>query len=130
MPRFYYQDQATYPADAAACFQAAQRALVELGAKPYAEGGRLTGKLGTQLGMRIVGGAFCPARWLPTEVVVDVVDGSPSRQIVIYVADRLGFGLMLGMEQKYRRHCQQTATGIKDRISMLLASAPVGAARQ
>jgi hypothetical protein len=126
MPRFYYQDQAVYPADTATCVEAARRALTEMGAKPYVAGQRLTGKLGTQLGMRIVGGAFCPAKWLPIEIVVDVVDGGASRQVVVNVADRLGVGVMLGMEQKYRGHCQQTATWIRDRVTAVLASASAG----
>jgi hypothetical protein len=129
MPRFYYQDQASYPADVAACLEAARRALIEMKAKPYVVGQRLTARPGTQLGMRLVGGAFCPARWLPTEVVVDVVDDGASRQVVVNVADRLGVGMMLGMEQKYRRHCQQTATWIRDRMTAILASAPAGVAQ-
>jgi hypothetical protein len=129
MPRFYYQDQAVYPADAAACVEAARQALVDMKAKPYVVGQRLTARAGTQLGMRIVGGAFCPTRWLPIEIVVDVVDGGVSRQVVVNVADRLGVGMMLGMEQKYRRHCQATATWIRDRVTAILASAPAGAAQ-
>ncbi len=129
MPRFYYQDQASYPADSAACVEAARRVLADMGAKPVVAGQRVTGKAGTQLGMRLVGGAFCPARWLPIEMVVDVVDGGASRQVVVNVADRLGVGMMLGMEQKYRRHCQESATVIRDRVTAILASAPAGAAQ-
>ena len=121
MPQFYYQETALVPAAAGDCVEAARRTLAEMGAKPMVAGYRITGKLGSQLKMRIAGGAFCPLRWLPIEVTVDVLEVGGQRQVIAYVADRLGVGIMLGMEKKYRAHCQQTATYVRDAVFRRLA---------
>ena len=110
MPKFYYQE-------------AARRTLADMGAKPVMAGYRITGKLGSQLKMRIVGGAFCPTRWLPIEVVVDVSEARGQRQVVASVAEKLGVGFMIGMEKKYRAHCQQTATFVRDSFARRLSVA-------
>jgi hypothetical protein len=122
VPRFYYQEQVLLPAAAGECVEAARRTLAEMGSKPEVTGARICGKLGSQVKMRVVGGAFCPARWMPIEIIVDVVDGGVQRQVVVNVADRLGFGAMLGMEKKYRGHCQQTAVYVRDMIVWRLAA--------
>ena len=121
MPNFYYQETALVPAAAGDCLEAARRTLAEMGAKPVVAGYRITGKLGSQLKMRIVGGAFCPNRWLPIEVVVDVVEAGGQRQVVASVAEKHGVGILLGMEKKYRAHCQQTATYVRDSVAHRLA---------
>ncbi|MGD0121383.1 MAG: hypothetical protein ABSC46_02345 [Candidatus Limnocylindrales bacterium] len=121
MPQFYYQEAALLPAAAGDCVEAARRTLAEMGAKPVVAGYRTTGRLGSQLKMRIVGGVFCPNRWLPIEVVVDVMEAGGQRQVVASVAEKLGVGFMIGMEKKYRAHCQQTATYVRDSIAHRLA---------
>jgi hypothetical protein len=121
MPQFYYQEAALLPAAADDCMEAARRTLAEMGAKPVVAGYRITGRLGSQLKMRIVGGAFCPNRWLPIEVVVDVLEVGGQRQVVASVAEKLGVGIMLGMEKKYRAHCQETATYVRDTIAHRLS---------
>jgi hypothetical protein len=122
VPKFYFQEQALVPATAADCLGAAGRTLTEMGAKPFTQGGRVSGKLGSQFKMRFVGGAFCPLKWLPIDVVVDVVDGGQQRQVVVSVAERMGVGIMLGMETKYKTHCQQTAVYVRDTIAQRLAA--------
>ncbi len=122
MPQFYYQEQAILPAAGGDCVEAARRTLAEMGAKPVVTGARISGKLGSQLKMRTVGGAFCPLKWLPIDVVVDVLEAGGQRQVVVSVAERLGFGIMLGMETKYRTHCQQTTTYVRDTIAQRLAA--------
>jgi hypothetical protein len=121
MPQFYYQEAALLPAAAGDCVEAARGTLAEMGAKPVVAGYRITGRLGSQLKMRIVGGAFCPNRWLPIEVVVDVLEVGGQRQVVASVAEKLGVGIMLGMEKKYRAHCQETATYVRDTIAHRLS---------
>ena len=121
MPQFYYQEAALVPAGASDCVAAAQRTLAEMGAKPVVVSNRITGHLGSQLKMRLVGGAFCPNRWLPIEVVVDVQEAGGQRQLVASVAEKLGVGFMIGMEKKYRAHCQQTATYVRDSIAYRLS---------
>jgi hypothetical protein len=121
MPQFYYQEAALLPAAAGDCVEAARRTLVDMGAKPVVAGYRITGHLGSQLKMRIVGGAFCPNRWLPIEVIVDVLEVGGQRQVVASVAEMHGVGFMIGMEKKYRAHTQQTATYVRDTIAQRLA---------
>jgi hypothetical protein len=121
MPKFYYQQAALVPAAAGDCVEAVRRTLADMGAEPVVAGYRITGKLGSQLKMRIVGGAFCPNRWLPIEIVVDVLDAGGQRQVVASVAEKLGVGFMIGMEKKYRAHCQETATFVRDSIAHRLS---------
>ena len=123
MPKFYFQEQAVLAAAPGDCVEAARQTLAAMGGKPVVTGGRITGKLGSQLKMRIVGGAFCPQRWLPIEIVIDVVDMSTQRQVVVSVAEKLGVGIMLGMETKYKTHCYQTAVYVRDTIGRRLTPA-------
>jgi hypothetical protein len=120
--RFFYQTQALLPYGGVDCVEAARRTLGEMGATPEVAGPRVRGLLGSQLKMRIVGGAFCPEKWLPIEVIVDVLDAGANRQVVVSVADRLGFGTMLLMESRYRAHCQQTASYVGATIARRLAT--------
>jgi len=122
VPQFYYQEQAILPAGGADCVEAARRTLAEMGGKPVVTGARISGHFGSQVKMRIVGGAFCPLKWLPIEVVVDVLDAGGQRQVVVSTAEKHGFGIMLGMETKYRTHCSQTATHVRDTIARRLAA--------
>ena len=121
MPRFYFQEQALLAAAPGDCVEAARRTLAEMGGKPVITGGRVTALLGSQLKMRLAGGAFCPARWLPIDVVVEVLDIGGQRQVVVSVAERLGLGAMIGMERKYRTHCHRTAVHVRDTIGQRLA---------
>jgi hypothetical protein len=123
VPKFFYQEQALLPATGGDCVEAAHRTLAEMGAQPVVAGPRIYGKLGSQLKMRIVGGMLCPMQWLPIEVVVDVLEAGGQRQVVVNVAEKLGVGIMLGMETKYRRHCKQTATYVRDTIAGRLTPA-------
>jgi len=117
MPQFYYQESALLPAAAGDCVEAARLTLAEMGAKPVVAGYRITGSLGSQLKMRIVGGALSPNRWLPIEVSVDMLEAGGQRQVVVNVAEKHGVGIMLGMEGKYRAYCQQSATRVRDTIA-------------
>ena len=117
MPRFYYQERVGVFGPQAATLEAAVRTLTEMGGKPTVAGSRITCKLGWWLRTRVVGGAFVPTKWLPVEAVVDVVD---HREVVVSVAERVGFGLILGMEGRLREHCQQTARYLRDAIAYRL----------
>jgi hypothetical protein len=86
VPRFCFQEQAILPASAGDCVEAARRTLAEMGAQPVLTGARVSGKLGSQLKMRFVGGAFCPLKWLPIDVV----------RTAIYVRDAIGQRLAAG----------------------------------
>jgi len=122
MPRFYYQEGAGVHAPQAASVEAAVRTLTEMGGRPTVAGSRVTCKLGWWLRTRIVGGAFVPTKWLPIEAIVDVVDRGDHREIVVSVAERIGFGLLVGMEGRLRERCQQTARYLRDAIAYRLAT--------
>ena len=123
MPRFYFQESTFSPASAADCVNAAWRALASKGGKPVVQGSRVTGKLGSQLKMRIIGGAFAPLSWLPTDIVIDVVEAGGQRQIVVNVAERIGFGIALGMETRMKTHCYNMAVALRDSIALQLMGA-------
>ena len=53
---------------------------------------------------------------------MDVLEAGGQRQVVVNVADRLGVGLMVGMETKYGDHCQKTAVQVRDTIAQRLAA--------
>jgi hypothetical protein len=88
-----------------------------MGGKPTVEGGRVTCKLGWWLGTRLVGG-LVPAKWLPVEVIVCVIDQGDYREVVVQVAERFGVGLgrIVGLEGRLRGHCQQTARSVRDAV--------------
>ncbi|MGA3029899.1 MAG: hypothetical protein ABSE58_04055 [Candidatus Limnocylindrales bacterium] len=121
MPRFYFQETAALPFGPADCVEAARRTLTEMGSTPTISGYELNAKLGSQLKMRIVGGAWCPVKWLPIEIAVRVLDYGHGRQVVVNVAERMGFGIMFWMEDRYRSHCQNTAVFVRNTIAGRLA---------
>jgi hypothetical protein len=120
VPRFSYQETMVVPAQAGSCLEAASRALTGMGGKPTVAGLSVVCDFGSQVKMRLVGGAFCPVKWLPIEVNVYVTDDGTHRQVVVNVADRLGLGTMFTMEQKYREHCRQTAACVRDAMAASL----------
>jgi hypothetical protein len=90
---------------------------MSMGGKPEVVGQRISCKLGSQAKMRFVGGAFCPVKWLPIEVTVEVMDRGVDRQVIVSVSDRLGIGLKIGFEKRYRDHVQQTASYVRQAIA-------------
>lgn len=120
MPRFYFQESTVTAAGPVECVNAACRALASMGGKPEVQGYRIQGKLGSQLKMRVIGGAFAPLSWLPTDVVVDVTEANGQRQVFVSVAERIGFGIALGMEGRMKTHCYQTAVALRDSIARAL----------
>ena len=123
MPRFYFQESTVTAAAPAQCVSAAAGAISSMGGKPEIQGYRILGKLGSQVKMRIVGGAFAPLSWLPTDVVIDVTEANGQRQVIVSVAERIGFGVALGMEGRMKKHCSETAVALRDSIARQLAGA-------
>ena len=121
MSRFSYREGAVLPASAADCVEAARRTLIEMGSKPTVQGQRVYGELGFWLKVRFVGAFWCPEKWLPIEATVDVLETGWGRQVVVDVAERFGFGSVIGMDTKYRNHCWSTAAYIRDTIALRLA---------
>ena len=123
MPRFYFQESTVTTAAAAQCVNAASGAISSMGGKPEVQGYRILGKLGSQLKMRIIGGAFAPMSWLPTDIVIDVTEANGQRQVIVSVAERIGFGVALGMEGRMKTHCHNTAVALRDSIARQLGGA-------
>jgi hypothetical protein len=92
-----------------------------MGSNPKVVGTHVRGELGFWLRVRLAGAFFCPEKWLPIEVNVDVIDTGAGHQVVVDVAERFGVGSMIGMESKYRNHCSRTAAAIRDTIALRLA---------
>ena len=123
MPRFYYQESAITSASPQQCIEAASRALGARGGKPVVMGARVTGKLGSRLKSRVIGGAFVPLDWLPTDIVIDVIECPGGRQVTVSVAERVGFGITLGMETRMKQQCYNTAVGLRNAIAQQLPAA-------
>jgi hypothetical protein len=116
MPQFYSEERAEVYAPQAAALGIVVRTLTRMGGKPTVQGGRVTCKLGRWLTTRLVGGV--PAKWLPVEANVYVIDQGDYREIVVQVAERFGVGIgrMMGREGELRWQCQQTARSIRDTV--------------
>lgn len=85
-------------ARAVECFQ-------HLGARPMAApAGSVAAATGSQLRMRLLGGAFISPRHLPLTMAVEArpaPDGTTA--VTITVSDAVGFGLKTGMKGRYER---------------------------
>ena len=120
MSRFSYKESAVLPASAGDCVEAARRTLVEMGSKPKVVDMHVHGELGFWVRVRFVGAFWCPKKWLPIEVTVEVLETGAGRQVVVDVAERFGFGSTIGMDAKYRDHCWRTAAYIRDTVVLKL----------
>jgi hypothetical protein len=123
MARFFYQESAITSASPQECIEAASRTLAARGGNPVVTGARVTGKLGSRLKSRIIGGAFAPLGWLPTDIVIDVIEGPGGRQVTVSVAERVGFGITLGMETRMKQQCYNTAVDLRNTIAGQLPAA-------
>ena len=71
---------------------------------------RLTASRGSQLKMRLLGGAFVNIKVLPVRLGVDFIDTGAEQRVNFSAVDDLEFGLMIGMETRYREAVQDVAT--------------------
>ncbi|MGA3056572.1 MAG: hypothetical protein ABSE70_00835 [Candidatus Limnocylindrales bacterium] len=124
MPRFFYQESAMTSASPQQCVEAAYKVLGAKGGKPVVMGARVIGKLGSWLMTRIIGGAFVPLDWLPTDIVIDVIEGPGGRQVTVSVAEGMGFAItLLGMETRMKQQCYNIAVGLRNAIAQQLPAA-------
>ena len=105
------------------CVEQARRVLADRGFNPVVEGLYLSGNLGSQIKMRLVGGSICPASWLPICAEVEVSETDEGRLVVVNVTDRVGLGSMFAMQGKFDRYCRRVALELRDAIAGALASA-------
>lgn len=117
----FYQESMSLPSAAADCAEAARQVLAELGSKPDVDGHRVSAELGSFLATRAFVGLFCPLRWLPIVVTVevgevDLRDGAGQRNVLVGVGDRLPFPIYLG-RSRYKARCKQLAASVRDSIA-------------
>jgi len=69
---------------------------------------------GSQLKLRLIGGAFIAGSSLPTRTVVEQgADG----QVTITVTDAIGFGIKTGMRQKYERWIDEVVQALRSALT-------------
>jgi hypothetical protein len=71
---------------------------------------RITATRGSQIKMRLLGGAFVNIKVLPVKLGVDFINTGQEQRVNFYAADDLEFGLMIGMETRYKQAVQDMAT--------------------
>ena len=71
---------------------------------------RLTASRGSQLKMRLVGGAFVNIKVLPVLLAVDFIKTESDQRVNFSAADDLELGLMVGMKTRYEQAVQDIAT--------------------
>jgi hypothetical protein len=68
---------------------------------------------GSQLKMRLIGGAFIAGSSLPTHTTVTMTAAGSGTQVSVTARDTVGVGFKLGMKRKYETWLSQIATGIQ-----------------
>lgn len=122
MPRFSYDDQLTTDQPTQSCATALRAAIQALGATLDAAGGTdMEAEKGTQA-FRIIGGILSSADMLPVQIHGHVEDMGAQRVIYLQVAENMGMGLMHGMENKYRQHCQDLLAQLKGQLAAQLGT--------
>ncbi len=126
MSRFGFRTAIASVATANECLEVGRQVLVAKGATPQVEGSVIKGRLGSYMKTRMIGGAFVPESWLPTDVVISVVDYGTQRQVVVDVSEAIGFGVLIGVERKLKSRCSKLATELQGSIGERLpGSQPV-----
>ncbi len=69
-----------------------------------------------------MGGILSSADMLPVHIHGHVEDMGTQRVIYLQVAENMGLGLMHGMENKYRRHCQDVLARLKSQLAEQLST--------
>lgn len=69
---------------------------------------------GSQLKLRLIGGAFIAGSSLPTRTIVErAADG----QVTVIVTDAIGFGIKTGMRAKYERWLDEVAQAMRSALT-------------
>ena len=69
---------------------------------------------GSQLKLRILGGAFIAGSSLPARTVVERTDDG---QVTVTVSDAMGFGLKTGMRGKYERWLDEIVQAVRSSLT-------------
>jgi len=68
---------------------------------------------GSQVKMRLIGGAFIAASSLPTRTIVTIDAGAAGSRVGVTAQDAVGLGLKTGMRRKYERWVALIVDGIR-----------------
>jgi len=123
MARFSYEQQLTSTADAPACQAAVVAELHTLAARIESTNGEIRARMGSQLRVRLLGGFLAPRSVYPLAVTVRVRDQGGQRIITVEVAEAFGFGTILGVEGRYRSHCEDVLQRLSQGIAARLPAA-------
>lgn len=77
------------------------------------EPSRLTVHTGSQVKMRLLGGAFIAESSLPTRTTIDLVPSGAGTSVSVTAQDSVGLGVKTGMKGKYERWTQEIAAGLR-----------------
>ena len=124
MTRFAYNDQLTTSTTTRACAEEVHAAMEAVGATVQSgEDPNVEATMGSQA-VRILGGILAPENQLPVQIQGHVEDAGEHRVIYLHVEEAMGFGMMLGMEGKYRQHCQNVLAQLRSQLSERLSAVP------
>jgi hypothetical protein len=74
---------------------------------------RLEARSGSQVKLRVLGGAFIAPSSLPVRVVVDAAATPRGSELTVTAADAIGFGLKTGMKGKYTGRLDEIVSGLR-----------------
>ncbi|MCE6959596.1 hypothetical protein LAZ40_11065 [Cereibacter sphaeroides] len=84
-----------------------------------------TGTTGNSLGLRLLGALLAPASWIPVRLTVKVEENSGTGELVIRTVaeENFGFGSLIGVEKKFRAHCELLEKQLAEAIRLNLERA-------
>jgi hypothetical protein len=68
---------------------------------------------GSQIKLRLIGGAFVAPSSLPVRTVVDARPTATGSELTVTATDSVGFGLKTGMKKKYERWLEEIVSGLR-----------------
>lgn len=77
------------------------------------EPGHLVVASGSQVKLRLIGGAFIAPSSLPVRTVVDATATASGSELTVTATDAIGFGLKTGMKKKYERWLGEIVSGLR-----------------
>jgi len=77
------------------------------------EPSRLTVHTGSQVKMRVLGGAFIAESSLPTRTTIDLAPSGTGTSVSVTAQDSVGLGVKTGMRGKYERWTKEITAGLR-----------------
>jgi hypothetical protein len=79
--------------------------------------GRLTVYSGSQVKMRLIGGAFVAGSTLPTRTTLELTPSGAGTDVKVMAEDSVKVGIKTGMKGKYQKWTEQITAGLRDACS-------------